>query len=211
MLFGVRLGFAALIAVLLTGCVVGSDRPIYDARRDTVFDPRLLGTWRCSIDLAGQEGLHDLRIERDGARRYCLTIPATQPSDPPPQPVAADLVPLGKYRYLFMTTGQETGTILFPCYRVTVGCDEMRLWLLNVAELAGRLEANPKLLPHREVSLSVVVNEVPKSQTQPTTRPLWQSFVLTGDPAQIRRYLVAHQDDPDEFTAPLVFKRAAGP
>ena len=199
-------GLVVLAGFAVCGCVVASDQPIYDARRDAVFDPTILGNWRCVSDPKLTSGLHELRIARAGDHRYRLTVPATQPSDPPPQPIDADLVPLGKYRYLFVVAEGQTGTFLFPCYRVQASRQSMELWVLNVATIANALEKNPNLLRHRFVEFGQI-KEVSAAQTQPATRPLFRNIILTGAPAEIRSYLVRHQDDRDEFEGPIRFTK----
>ena len=200
-------GLIVVAGIALCGCVVASDKPIYDARRDTIFDPAMLGNWRCASDEQLACGLQELRIGRVGSRRYRLTVPATQPSDAPPRPIDADLVPLGTYRYLFVVADGQTGTFLFPCYRVQAGRQSLDLWLLNVATIAQRLEKDPNLLQHRFVEVGQVT-EVSAGHMQPTTKPLFRNIILTGPPAEIRGYLVRHQDDPDEFEGPIRFTKA---
>ena len=42
---GRRVG-VALVLLLVPGCVVGTREPLYERRRDAVFDEGMVGTWR---------------------------------------------------------------------------------------------------------------------------------------------------------------------
>lgn len=193
-----RLSGLVLAILLLPGCVIGSDKPIYDRSRDTTFDPQLIGHWH----------LGELRIERGVGKSYRLISPATQPSDRLVD-WNCDLVRMGKYRYLFPVSDDPrfSGTLLFPVYRVETDADSLRLRLLNVAMAAKVLRENPDELRHRQVPVQGIYKVVGPPTQPATTEPVFVNIVLTDEPDRIRQFLIRHQDDEGWFAEETVFTK----
>lgn len=192
-----------LLAVLAGGCVLGSREPLYDRRREPVFDPRLVGTWR------GGEGA--LIIRRAAGRSYRAAT-----ADGAADSIDVDLVPLGGRRYLFPRATQPgVGTVLFPCYQVRVARRELRLRPLDVAALAEQLRRTPGALTYEETPLHAGVSSGGRPASAPATGPAARervapNLVLTDSPARIRRYLIDHQDDAELFGEEVVLTKRRG-
>lgn len=193
-----RLYGVVFAALLLPGCVIASDKPIYDRSRDTTFDPQLVGHWH----------LGELRIARGVGKSYRLISPATQPSDRP-QEWTCDLVRIGKYQYLFPVSDDPrfSGTVLFPVYRVEADAHSLRLRLLNAAMAAKVLCEKPDELRHRKVPAGGLYKVVGPPTQPATTEPVFVNIVLTDEPERIRQFLIRHQDDEDWFAEEMVFTK----
>jgi hypothetical protein len=91
---------AMLCVVLISigsGCgAIGTKQPIYDPAKDLAHDGRLVGKWVWVGVMGLPEG--ELEITRQD-KSYLLRIEDLQTESP--HEYAIDLVPLGKFRYLF--------------------------------------------------------------------------------------------------------------
>ncbi|MDB5297831.1 MAG: hypothetical protein JWO31_3814 [Phycisphaerales bacterium] len=207
---------AALRAVLLivppwclAGCVGVTKYPIYDAGRDTLANSRLVGDWYV-------DGF-DLRVGPAQGGGYEIGPMTFEPWPPATEARGDryDLTRIGDRFYMFPAPG-GSGTMLFGAVQVKVdGNDRVRGWFLNVFELHGRVRTASAaeggdryaLLPsdEEEGALARAAEAGKSPETRPTTKP-W-AVVLADPPERIRRYLIAHQDDPKLFVGPVVARR----
>jgi hypothetical protein len=168
--------------LVCSGCIVGTSQPLYDSARDTVFDPKLVGTW------GNSECRMRIRAAPDKGYEVLEVLPGQAAA--PQEAVRAELVPIGKYRYLFLKAPDSVGTLLWPCFRVSVGRGGLRMQSLNVVAMEDYLTKHPEALRHEMLRA-----EGPA--TQPATQPALMNFIITDSPAKVRAFIEAHQDDAD--------------
>lgn len=194
----VCLWLLALAMAGISGCTVATTRPLYNPKQDVVFDARLVGTWGNADEC--------LRISRGADKGYELTdLTPQQPPGAAQQPVRAELVPIGKYRYLFVCLPGNQGTLLFPCYRVEFKDTSVRLQVLNIAMIEDYLNRHPGTLRF-EKKPSKIVPQGAGAATQPGMNPAWNDFLITDEPPKVRRFLEAHQDDPGFVCEPMILQ-----
>lgn len=202
---------AILCVVLISigsGCgAIGTKEPIYDPAKDLAHDDRLVGKWIWVGVMGIPEG--ELEISRQN-KTYLLRIADLQTNSPnEPHEWAVDLVPLGRYRYLFFRSDGE-GTQLLPAYRVEFADhgNELRLSLLNTFYIGHFLQTHPGTLNYEE---SPGFFTTRPSNTRPATEPSTQrtsaNLILTDSPAKIREFLIRHQDDANWFFKPWILYR----
>jgi hypothetical protein len=202
-----RCAWLFTLALFVAGCgAVATRQPLYDPERDTRYDARLVGTWRADCS--------DIEIRRSQRIVYLMQDPLSRTTSDSTSPTEFELVRLGKYQYLFVSTHHgDFGTLLFPCYRVEFARwgREMRLRWLNTVKIGKYLEDHPgtlkyDLLPTQFTHLPPTTS--PASQSRPAeTQPDLKNMILTDEPAKIRQFLIDHQDDPDWVTQPMVLRR----
>ena len=125
------------------------------------------------------------------------------------EPARAELVAIGKYRYLFFKIGDaKVATLLFPCYRVEIVRGGLSLRLLNVATIMDYLEKHPGTLEHEwRASRGLLGGMQPAANQQgPPARQIGSALLITDEPAQVRRFFEAHQDDPDFVVEPMILR-----
>lgn len=174
----------------LTGCVLGTEKPLYDRQRDSVFDPRLVGEWR-----AGDDDVRIVRAE-EGTYRVDSTSGGRLV-----EPVRMELARVGNRMYLFPVGSEnDVATVLLGACQIEVAGSEFRARFLNTAELLDRLYAErPPPLAFKEANPKPGRLTVTPATTTPATRPRGGSVILTDAPEKIRAYLIAHQDDAKLF------------
>ena len=180
------------------GCTtLSTSKPLYDATRDLVSDPRVVGTWHWP-------GGGDVRIVSESSGSYRLT-PITTPS-PSTQPaedgIRLELVRIGSYEYFFLPASKDQlGTELF-CSRVEFNRSQMYLRMLNVQGVVEFLQQNPGFLGFRA---EPAIREIPPRLPN-TPGPV--RMVLTDDPKRIRGFIVEHEDDPGFVGDAIVLERS---
>ena len=223
-----RRGYGCLLLFALglaSGCGAGSTRePIYDPAKEGIFDTRLIGTWSWTGAWGFPEGT--IEFIRGPDKSYLvritdLTLPENNETESGNRSAKAgglpmDLIRLGKYGYLFVRSNEpETGTLLFPSYRVefTYRGRELCLRLLNTFASERFLETHPDVLRFEETPLSRSLHSTTRmaNETRPAeTWPRSKDLILTDSPAKIRRFLIRHQDDRNWVFEPWVLHRLEG-
>ena len=190
----------ALVLMLLpltSGCMVATSEPLYDAKRDVIFDPRLVGFWGNAEQV--------MRISAAADHGYELTQSDARPAagQQQQQAVRAELVKIGRYRYLFLCPPDLKGTLLFPCFRVGFPVGRLRLQMLNVAVIADFLDHHPGVL-RCEKTPSPLLGNGNGPATHPVVKPELNNLLITDEPLKVRRFLEAHEDDTGFVCEPLI-------
>lgn len=223
-LFG-TLGLLAA-PLVCSGCVtVTSREPLYDAKKDRVFDDGLVGTW---IAKGQDEDQMCWRLERDGLGGYLVSdlTPENQPADDSAGGdeaethgtigVPADLVRLDCDKFLFLkqptwTNATGEGTVWppealnMPWCRVERSATLVRVWFLNGDCMREILKREPGGLRHE------FQPSQPASDSQPDVRIVaFESGTLriTDSAKNVRRFLYQHRKDEGFWAGPIEFQRA---
>jgi hypothetical protein len=179
--------------------MIATSEPLYDAKRDVIFDPRLVGLWGNADQV--------LRISAAADHGYELTQsdvrPAAGGQQEQQQAVRAELVKIGRYRYLFLCPPDLKGTLLFPCFRVDFPGGRLRLQMLNVAMIAEFLDHHPGVLRYEKTPSPLLANGNGPA-TQPVVKPELNNLLITDEPLKVRRFLEVHEDDPGFVCEPLI-------
>lgn len=200
------------IAASSLGCgFVATDKPLY-RQQEKVFDPKLLGIWAAPAS-ADQPGCVVVIARGEGDQYEFSSWPMASADSS--DRLDMDLVPLGKYEYLFPHAPDCSGTVIFPAYRVRVVGRDMRISLLNQPQFVQELKNHPGMLNYTEQTTDLLrpATTQPSATTrrvassQPTTWPTIDNVVLTDAPEKIRSLLIQHEDDPNWFAEVLVFHR----
>lgn len=191
-----------------SGCgAIGTKQPIYDPAKDLAHDDRLVGKWLWIGAMGFPEG--GLEIRRQD-KSYLFRIGDLQTGSPnEPRDWAVDLVPLGRFRYLFFRSEGE-GTQLLPAYRIEFADrgNELHLSLLNTFYIGHFLQTHPGMLRYEEApGFFTTRPSTTRPATEPSTQPTPANLILTDTPAKIRQLLIRHQDDANWFFKPWILYR----
>lgn len=168
------LSSCAVIALLLSGCVVMSIYPYY-ATKDLTFDPVLLGTWSDPADTNATKETWTFAKQDD--QSYQLEIRDNQKTNA----FDTHLFTLGGTKFLDVLPCErhEYHPPAHLLLRVIRLQPQLEMHVLKYDWLAKQLDKNPKALRH------IVV---PKSSSSEAG----ETLTLTADTAELQRFIRKH-------------------
>lgn len=186
-------GGLAALTLALTGCVVTSVYPFYEAK-DVAFDLALLGAW---AQQAGDAANDVWRFERDGEQRYRLVV---QEGDQRTE-FRAVLFHLQRQRFLDLVPSGEPDQTIPPHYLLRVGQigPTLRTATLSHDWLKKLLAQQPKAIAH----LRVYENNASDDENY--------RLVLTAPTPALKKFLVRHLETQEAWDAPDERRRLETP
>ncbi len=182
-----------LLLCAMSGCVSSEHGLALPDDEKVVFDPALLGDWTY-VDPSGGSQATMLRVERlgdEGTKTYTLTWSADGSVAPGqgPQQAKGSLVVIGDSRYLDLASIDKKDGDRHMFFKLKRQNTSLTLQSIN----PNYLSTHPKSLAHRfdEGGSGRISIQIP---------------VLTATTPELRRFLEAHQADPELWSEELSYK-----